>query len=96
MALLGVLARLDSLDRVQIVDRLRRIEGVSTFSVEDDNRVGILIERGSVAQAHQTLTVDVAGVDGILGTWPVFSDCDPEPAQSVDGRMAGPAVNGGG
>lgn len=92
MALLGVLARLDPVDRTQVVDRLALIEGVKTFSVEDDNRVGILIERASMEQAHQALTVDVAGVGGILGTWPVFSDCEPEPAQSPGGRCTGPTA----
>jgi hypothetical protein len=87
MALLGVLARLDPFDRAQIVDRLEQIEGVSTFSVDDDNRVGILIQRSCVEQAHRALTIDVAGVRGILGAWPVFSDCDPEPAQSLDQSM---------
>jgi len=46
---------------------------VSTFPVEEDERLGILVEASTVNRAHEVLTTEVDRVPGILGTWPVFS-----------------------
>ncbi|NQT15345.1 MAG: hypothetical protein HQ582_21495 [Planctomycetes bacterium] len=93
MAVLGVLARLHVPQRRRIVDALESLHGVSTFSVEEEERIGILIEASSLDGAHATLIAEVEKVHGILGAWPVFAhaepDCDPRSeARPVPGRTA--------
>lgn len=81
MALLGVLARVEVADRSQATRQLEQIDGVSTFSVDEQERIGILIEASSVNSAHELLTTEVNCVSGVLGTWPVFSHFeDVEPS----------------
>jgi len=79
MTVLGVLARVSTDDRQQAVDVLEQLPGVSTFSVGEEERVGILIESEDVDNAHRTLKESVARVPGVLGTWPVFSHFGDEP-----------------
>ncbi len=73
MALLGVLARVQVADRSMTIEQLAEIDGVSTFPVEEDERLGILIEASTVNRAHELLTTEVNRLPGILGTWPVFN-----------------------
>lgn len=73
MALLGVLARVQVADRELTIEQLAEIDGVSTFPVEDDERLGILIEADKVNRAHEILTTEVDRLPGVLGTWPVFN-----------------------
>ncbi len=85
MQVVGILARVDVLTRSQVLTRLNGISGVSTFAVDDEQRVGIVIEGESIDDAHQILTEQVAKVDGVLGTWPVYSHMDSESAPSESG-----------
>ena len=78
MALLGVLARLDTAQQSQIVQRLELIDGVSTFSVEEAERIGILVEQNTLDAAHAVLVDRVKTDPGILGVWPVFAHGDEE------------------
>ena len=78
MAVLGVLARVHVPQRRRIVDALESLHGVSTFSVEEEERIGILIEAASLEGAHATLTAEVEKVHGILGAWPVFAHAEPD------------------
>jgi len=45
MATLGILARVNVPDREAVLGAIDRLDGVSSFSVEEEERVGILIER---------------------------------------------------
>ncbi len=74
MVLLGVLARLDISQRDDVLRALDDHSGVSTFSVEEEERVGILIEDSSIYLAHRILTTHVNRLPGVLGTWPIFTD----------------------
>ena len=78
MALLGVLARVESVERGTVEERLSQYDGVSTFSVDEPGRIGILIERDTIDEAQRALTQDVAQAPGVLGTWPVFSHFESE------------------
>jgi hypothetical protein len=73
MAVLGVLARIDAVNRSRTRRQLDRLPGVTTFSVEDDQRLGMVIERDTIEQAYEVLTNEIGGVPGVLGTWPVYS-----------------------
>ena len=73
MALIGVLARVDVARREQVSQDLARLRGVSVFSVDEDERIGILVQRNSLAESHAALKDEVEATPGILGAWPVFS-----------------------
>lgn len=73
MALLGVLARVHASDRALVIDHLNALDGVTTFSVEDEHKIGLLVERDTMREAHQALTERIRSIPGVLGTWPVFS-----------------------
>lgn len=78
VATLGVLVRLHVPDRAAILDRLVQIDGVTSFSVEEDERVGLVIEGATLEEARGILSTEVDRLPGVLGTWPVFAHCDPE------------------
>jgi len=86
IAVLGVLARVDVRERRRILGALEELDGVSTFSVDEEERIGILIEAGSLDGARTTLSAEVEKVHGILGTWPVFAHAEPESDPGSDAR----------
>ncbi len=100
MAVLGVLARLSVDDRRAVVGRLDRLAGVTTFSVEEEQRVGLLVEAPTMDDARKTLTSDVDSLPGVLGTWPVFahfeSDDDPGPHDTMPHDPVEPLQQGAG
>ncbi len=73
MALIGVLARVDVARRSHVSEEIGHIRGVSLFSVAEEERIGILVERDSLSEVHAALKDEVEAVPGILGAWPVFS-----------------------
>jgi nitrate reductase NapAB chaperone NapD len=73
MSLIGILARVDAAHRTQACEELARLPGVSLFSVHEEERIGILVERESLAESHAALKDEVETIPGILGAWPVFS-----------------------
>jgi hypothetical protein len=78
MALLGVLARVEARACGETVGALEKIDGVTPFPLEEDERIGILIEGATLDEAHAILTAKVSRVPGILAAWPVFADFEPE------------------
>jgi len=84
MATLGILARVNVPDREAVLGAIDRLDGVSSFSVEEEERVGILIEATTTERAHAVLTEQVDLLPGILATWPVFSHFDSEEAASSE------------
>ena len=87
MVILGVLARVDVGERDQICSRLAQLPGVSTFSVGETLRVGILVERATIEDAHVVLSSEVEQIPGVLGVWPVFSHVEmPSSTVLTDGQ----------
>jgi len=86
MAILGVLTRIESAGREQTVGRLDRIDGVSTFSVDEHERIGLLVEAPSLALARELLATQVERAEGVMGAWPVFADFQDEilPSDALD------------
>jgi len=82
MTLVSVLARVDTSRREEVWQELERQPGLTPFRIEDDLRMGILIEAASIDEAHTLLQDRVDRVDGVLGTWPVYMapDSPEEPA----------------
>jgi len=84
MAILGVLARFHPPDRERLLDALEALDGVTPFSVEEEQRLGILIERPTLDEARARLGSEVDRLPGILGTWPVFAHFDRDGAAAPD------------
>ena len=66
----------------------------SVFSVGDEQRLGILIEGASLAEAQACLHDQVESTPGILAAWPVFAQDETEELgasrfESVRDRVAG-------
>ena len=76
MATLGVLARIDVQCRPETVAVLEELDGVSTFGVQEEERVGLLIEGDSLDLVHHVLVDQVQGVPGVLGTWPIYASIE--------------------
>ena len=94
MSLIGILARIDVDRRAQLSEDLSRLQGVSLFCVDDETRIGILLQRDSIAQGHAALKEEVETIPGILGAWPVFSyfgDEDGSDDSVVDRTQSGKA-----
>jgi hypothetical protein len=73
MVLLGVLARIDAPEHDRVCGALDQLPGVSSFSVGETQRVGILVERETIEEAHAALSSEVGRVPGVMAAWPVFS-----------------------
>ena len=82
MAILGVLTRVHTPERERISQTLARIDGTSTFSVDEDERLGVLIERDTLEEARRVLSDEVENVAGVLGAWPVFSHFESDAGQA--------------
>ncbi len=77
MALVGVLARVDRDQRQAVWKDLESDAGLTPFRIEDENRMGILIEAPTLDGAHVILKERINPVPGVLGTWPVYMYSDP-------------------
>ena len=73
MVVLGVLARIDAPEQNRVCDELGQLPGVSTFSVGESHRVGILVERDTIEEAHEAVSKELVNVPGVMAAWPVFS-----------------------
>ncbi len=73
MVILGLLARVVVAEHDGVCGRLAQLPGVTTFSVGETRRVGILVERMTIEEAHAAISREVEPIPGVLGVWPVFS-----------------------
>ena len=58
--------------RQSVRDNLDALAGVTPFAVEDDLRMGILVEARDADSAHAILEQNIRTIPGVLGTWPVY------------------------
>jgi len=78
MATVGVYARIDTSQAPTIREDLNQLPGVSTFELDDPQKLGLIIEAPSVRAAHDVLTEDVAALRGVLAAWPVYMNVEDE------------------
>lgn len=71
--LVGILARVDRDSNPDLPQDLGQIQGVSTFEVGDDGKLGILLEAETTDAAHHTLREEIEQTAGVLAAWPVYS-----------------------
>lgn len=83
MAIVGAFARVEVSGRDATCGLLDAIEGVSTFELEEVEKVGLLIEAADLDAVHGLITRDVRRTRGVLGAWPVYANTEDELA---DGR----------
>ena len=81
MAIVGAFARVDLEQNSSCQDLLCEISGVSTFDINDPDKIGILIEADSLDQAHATVTKTIRSTPGVLGVWPVYVNTEDEQEQ---------------
>ena len=78
MAIVGAFARVDlehaGVCRVALDD----FEGVSTFDLDDKDKLGILVEANTLDAAHELITGPIRSAPGVLGVWPVFVNTEDE------------------
>ena len=72
MALVGVLARIEHDRRDSVWKALEADPALTPFRIEDDDRLGVLIEAPDLDGAHEILTTRLDVVEGVLGSWPVY------------------------
>ena len=78
MAIVGAFARVDSDQVAACRNELNELTGVSTFELEDPDKLGVLIETESLNEAHETITKTVRNAPGVLGVWPVYVNTEDE------------------
>ncbi len=78
MAVVGVFARIDLERTSSCRDALEGFGGVSTFDVDDPDKLGILVEADSLDDAHATITKNIRSTPGVLGVWPVYVNTEDE------------------
>lgn len=78
MAIVGAFARVDSDHTSACRDELDLLSGVSTFDLDDPDKVGILIEADSLNEAHGTITTTIRSTPGVMGVWPVYVNTEDE------------------
>lgn len=72
MVVIGAFVRVDPSDIEGTRDRLRGLEGVETFDLDDAEKIGLLIEADDVDRGHAILTRQVRDTEGVWGAWPVY------------------------
>ncbi|MFG0253316.1 MAG: hypothetical protein ACF8NJ_10635 [Phycisphaerales bacterium JB038] len=76
MPTVGAYARID-LDAVaETREALSQLAGVTLFDLDEEGKVGLLVEAADLDGAHSTITNEVHGVDGVLGVWPIYVDVE--------------------
>lgn len=78
MAIVGAFARIDSDLASSCESALQELGGVSTFDVEDPDKLGVLVEAESLNDAHSTITTTIRNTPGVLGVWPVYVNIEDE------------------
>ncbi len=78
MAIVGAFARVDQTQTAQCRGALEELDGVSTFDLDDEDKVGVLVEAPTLDDAHELITGRIRSAPGVLGVWPVFVNTEDE------------------
>lgn len=81
MAIVGAFARVETDSMGVCREELDQLRGVSTFDLDDPDKVGILIEADSLNEAHCTITTTIRSTPGVMGVWPVYVNTEDEQEQ---------------
>jgi nitrate reductase NapAB chaperone NapD len=97
VVVLGAIVRLELNSREAAIRLLNELPGVSTFSLNELGRVGLVLEAESIDAAHLKLRSQVQSVPGVLVAWPVFVECEEtDPCQGSGQQRLRQAEVGGG
>lgn len=81
MAIVSAFARIKSDIGSECRGHLNSLYGVSTFEIDDPDKLGLLIETKSLDAAHSMITNDIRTTPGVLGVWPVYVNTEDEQEQ---------------
>ena len=82
MAIVGAFARVETEQVTACRGELDLLDGVSTFDLDDPDKLGVLIEAESLNEAHALITESVRTTVGVLGVWPVYVNTEDEEVHS--------------
>ncbi len=78
MAIVSAFARIKSDIGSECRGFLDSLQGVSTFEINEPDKLGLLIETESLDAAHSMITKDIRTTPGVLGVWPVYVNTEDE------------------
>lgn len=76
---IGAYVRLDASASEAVRERLRGLEGVTLFDLDEAGKVGVILEAEDMDRAHDRLVHRVARVPGVWGVWPISAAFDDPP-----------------
>ena len=81
-ATVGAFARIEVESAGAVRQRLRQLDGVEPFDLDEPGKVGLIIEAACLDDAHEKLTGEIKHTQGVLGVWPIYAnfDGDDEPS----------------
>lgn len=82
MTVVGAYARIDPDEAEAIRARIDALSQVSTFELEDHDKVGLLIESSDLGQAHDALTKRIRAIEGVWGIWPIYVHTEETESQA--------------
>ena len=71
MVVVGALARIVVDDREALCGRLEGLDGVTTFGLPENERIGLILEMDDLGQAQRVLQEVIQEDPGVLGVWPI-------------------------
>ena len=84
MAMVSAYVRVDASSIEAVRRRLSRLEGVTSFELEDVGKLGVWIEAPDLDGTHRVLSSKVVAVEGVLGVWPAYAHFGPtDPASEA-------------
>ncbi|MAE67849.1 MAG: hypothetical protein CMJ18_26645 [Phycisphaeraceae bacterium] len=78
MATIGGYVRFLPGQELSVRDGLSAIRGVELFDLDRPGTVGVIIEAGSLDDAHGVLERDLRRVEGVTGCFPVYVNIEDE------------------
>ncbi len=84
VVVVGAFARIRPSSHAQVKRELDAREGITTFDLETEDKLGLVVEADSLDSAHARITKDVRGTAGVLGVWPVSVEVDSDDPSGID------------
>lgn len=85
MAIVSALIRVDGGAHEAVRGRLSALTGVTVFTLDEPDRMGLVIEAPDMDAAHAVLCDDVETTEGVLGAWPAYAHLEPDGVEADAG-----------
>lgn len=71
MVIAGVLVKTEVGRGEEVLEKLKRVEGVTTYGLHKEINIVTVVE-GETAQEARRITEEMGKLDGVLGAFPVY------------------------